>query len=86
MSAGDRVAVPTNGHRPALTDDAFDAPHHDATGSPEPGGESAEASDATHAAASSTSLPTISPGQVITGVGVLAALAVLLLGRRRGRD
>ena len=89
MSAGDRLAVPTNGHRPALHDDALDAPHHDAAGSPEQPVEPAGASDAARVAdpaASSTSLPTIRSGQVVAGVGVLAALALLLLGRRRGRD
>jgi hypothetical protein len=89
VSTGDRVAVPTNGHRPALTDDALDAPHHDGSGSPDQPGQKAEASDAAPAsdpAASSASLPTMTSGQVIAGFGLLAALALLLLGRRRGRD
>jgi hypothetical protein len=30
-------------------------------------------------------MPAVTPGQVIAGFGVLAALAVLLVGRRRGR-
>ena len=30
-SSPDRVAVPTNGHHPALKDDALDSPHHDAS-------------------------------------------------------
>lgn len=89
MSTGDRVAVPTNGHRPALTDDALDAPHHAGSGSPEQSGQTADASDAARTpdpAASSPSLPTMTSGQVIAGFGLLAALALLLLGRRRGRD
>ena len=76
MSSADRVAVPTNGHHPALTDDALDAPHHDATGSDNTPAEPAETSSA---------MPAVTPGQVIAGFGVLAALALLLLGRRRGR-
>ena len=94
MSTGDRVAVPTNGHRPALTDDALDAPHHDGSGSPDQPGQTAEASSgegsapaqAADPAAPSASLPTMTSGQVIAGFGLLAALALLLLGRRRGRD
>ena len=89
MSTGDRVAVPTNGHRPALTDDALDAPHHDGSGLAEQPGGSAEgpaAAQAADPAASSASLPTMTSGQVIAGFGLLAALALLLLGRRRGRD
>jgi len=87
VSTGDRVAVPTNGHRPALTDDPLDAPHHDGSGSPER--QTADASDTARTqdpAASSASLPTMTSGQVIAGFGLLAALALLLLGRRRGRD
>jgi hypothetical protein len=76
VSSSDRVAVPTNGHHPALTDDALDAPHHDATGSDDRPAEPAE---------TSTAMPAVTPGQVIAGFGVLAALALLLVGRRRGR-
>ena len=76
MSSADRVAVPTNGHHPALTDDALDSPHHDATGSDDRPAESAE---------TSTAMPAVTPGKVIAGFGVLAALALLFLGRRRGR-
>jgi hypothetical protein len=76
-SSADRVAVPTNGHRPALKDDALDAPHHDASPTEDqPAGPRA----------SSAASPSLTPGQVIAGFGVLAALALLLLGRRRGRD
>ena len=81
MSSADRIAVPTNGHRPALTDDALDSPHHDAT---EAGDR--PASDPRDPGTASPAMPTVTPGQVIAGVGVLAALALFLLGRRRGRD
>jgi hypothetical protein len=68
-SPADRVAVPTNGHRPALTDDALDAPSVDASGAP---------SEPTAAPG-----PTLTSGQVIAGLGVLAALILLFAGRRR---
>jgi hypothetical protein len=68
--SADRVAVPTNGHRPALSDDAVDAsPADDAADTPAP----------------PAAVASVSPGQVIAGFGILAALALLVLGRRRGR-
>ena len=79
MSPADRVAVPTNGHHPAFKDDALDAPHHDASGSSDSPSESAGTSPA------SPPMPAVTSGQVIAGLGVLAGLALLLLGRRRGR-
>ena len=66
----DRIAVPTNGHHPALTEDALDAPATDASAG---AGERA------------TAVPAVTPGQVIAGFGIIAALVVLLLGRRRNR-
>jgi hypothetical protein len=68
----DRVAVPTNGHRPALNDDAPDAPPPD--------------DPADTGARPASAVPSVSPGQVIAGFGILAALILLVLGRRRGRD
>ena len=79
MSSADRVAVPTNGHHPALKDDALDAPHHDASGSGD------TPSEPTETPSASPTMPVVTPSQVIYGFGVLAALALLLLGRRRGR-
>ena len=67
-SPADRVAVPTNGHHPALTDDALDAPDIDASEDPSERGMAA---------------PTLTPGQLIVGAGIVAALVLLLLGRRR---
>jgi hypothetical protein len=67
VTSPDRLAVPTNGHRPALTDEALDAPSVDP------------------ADADLVVTPNITPGQVIAGFGILAALLLLVLGRRRGR-
>ena len=67
MTSPDRLAVPTNGHRPALTDEALDSPSID------PADEDLVAT------------PNVTPGQVIAGFGILAALILLFLGRRRGR-
>ena len=75
-SSADRVAVPTNGHRPALQDDALESPHHDASPSEDRPSAPRPASAAT---------PSLTPNQLIAGFGIMAALALLLLGRRRGR-
>ena len=69
--ADDRVAVPTNGHHPAMSDDSLDAPSIEADFG---------AQDQLRPAATN-----VSPGQVIAGFGILAALILLILGRRRGR-
>ena len=67
MTSPDRLAVPTNGHRPALTDEALDAPSVDP------------------ADADPVGTPNVTPGQAIVGFGIVAALILLFLGRRRGR-
>jgi hypothetical protein len=67
----DRVAVPTNGHRRALTDEPFDAPSIEADfGALDP---------------PAPTVPAFTPGQLIAGFGIIAALILLILGRRRGR-
>ena len=71
MSSPDRLAVPTNGHRPALTDDSLDTPSIEADFGAED--------------RPTTTFANVSPGQVIAGFGILAALILLLLGRRRSR-
>ena len=80
--SADRVAVPTNGHRPALSDDALDAsPADDTADAPDaPAPDAADAPDGRAAA-----VPSVSPGPVIAGFAILAALVLLVLGRRRGR-
>jgi len=82
VSSGDVVAVPTNGHDPGLHDDALDSPHHDAAGSGDAPADPTETAPEMAAVA----LPTVTPAQVIAGFGVIAAVALLILGRRRGRD
>ena len=80
--SGDKVAVPTNGHRPPLTDPEADADLAEATDlgdgtpnleSPGPGRPLVVA------------IPPVSAGQLAAGLGVVAALILLALGRRRGR-
>jgi hypothetical protein len=74
----DHVAVPTNGHRKALPDG--DADLDLAETSDLGGGTPSLAFPGTR-----PPLPTVTPGQVAVGFGIIAALIVLLLGRRRGR-
>ena len=70
-SPDDRVAVPTNGHRRALTDEAFDAPSIEADfGALDP---------------PAPTVPSFTPAQLAAGFGIIAALILLILGRRRGR-
>jgi hypothetical protein len=71
VSSPDRLAVPTNGHRPALTDDPLDTPSIEADFGAED--------------RPTPTLVNVSPGQVIAGFGILAALILLFLNRRRGR-
>jgi hypothetical protein len=76
----DSVASPTNGHRPALRD-------HDVES------DLAELPDATDLGRGTPSMavptlrpaiPTVTPTQAAVGFGIIAALILLLLGRRRG--
>jgi hypothetical protein len=75
----DRVAAPTNGHHPALRDgdvatDLADAP---------------EATDLGRGApnlalpALRPAIPTVTPTQAVVGFGIIAALILVVLGRRR---
>jgi hypothetical protein len=84
--SGDRVGVPTNGHRPRLDDPAA------ALGL----GGMTDVEDATDlgagrptihvSPATGPALPTVSTGQLAAGFGILVAVALLILGRRRGRQ
>ena len=71
----DRVAVPTNGHRPAMSD-------HD-----EPGTERGAATRPTVTSdrGPRASIPSVSPAQFAAGFGIIAAVILLVLGRRRNR-
>ena len=70
----DRVDVPTNGHRPRLSDDRAH-----------------ELADATDLGASApfdvpevrAQVPNITPTQAAVGFGIVAAIILFLLGRRR---
>jgi len=69
-SSTDRIPVPTNGHRPPLSSDAVAAPTDPApTGGP--------SADELRVA--------FTPGQVAAGFGIIAALILLVVGRRRGK-
>ena len=74
----DRVAVPTNGHHPAMPDDEPTA----ALGTERGTGTTPTA---TTDRGPRASVPAVSPGQLAAGFGIIAALIVLILGRRRGR-
>ena len=78
--SGDKVAVPTNGHRPPLTDPEADADLAETTdlGAGDPNLESVGPVRPLAA-----SIPPVSSGQLAAGLGIVAALIVLVLGRRR---
>jgi hypothetical protein len=74
----DRVAIPTNGHRPRLGDDDLSGTDLD---------------DTTDLGAGTPSftlppmrpvVPNVTPTQAAVGFGIVAALILLVLGRRRG--
>lgn len=69
-SSTDRIPVPTNGHRPPLsTEPPAAAPEPGSTGGP----------------SASELRVAFTPGQVAAGFGIIAALILLVLGRRRGK-
>jgi hypothetical protein len=73
----DRVTVPTNGHRPALSDADREV-------------DLAETTDLGRGSPSLVlptlrpTVPAVSPAQAAVGFGIIAALILLLVGRRRG--
>ena len=83
--SGDRVAVPTNGHHPALSEHEIDAvgadPDVDATAATDPGAGPPAVEDR----GARSPVPVVTPGQLAAGFGIIAALILLVLGRRRGR-
>ncbi len=74
----DRVAAPSNGHQPALSPDDAQATN-DVTdlGSGRP---------SLVLPTIRSSVPVVTPTQAVVGFGIIAALILLLLGRRRGRS
>ena len=66
----DRVAAPTNGHRPAMTHPEVDT--HLVESTEVARGEPASA------------VPSVSPVQLAAGFGIVVAVILFLLGRRRG--
>jgi hypothetical protein len=75
----DRVAAPSNGHEPALSPDDARATTAEATdlGSGRP---------SLVLPAIRPTVPSVTPTQAVVGFGIIAALILLLLGRRRGRS
>ncbi len=82
----DRIAVPTNGHRPPLSteapaaaalDPALTAPALTAPAATAPAPAGGLSTDELRVA--------FTPGQVAAGFGIIAALILLVVGRRRGR-
>jgi hypothetical protein len=75
----DRVAAPTNGHHPALGEDEvhsdLDLPEATDLGRGTPSMKTATLRP---------TVPTVTPTQAAVGFGIIAALILLLLGRRRG--
>ncbi len=78
----DRVAVPTNGHHPAQSADAGETTtaRVDASAA----GEADAASGPPAQVVDRPTVSTVTPGQMAAGFGIIAALIVLLVGRRRG--
>ena len=78
----DRVAVPTNGHRPAMTD------HEEPLDPAAPAGTERGAASpptVTSDRGPRASVPSLSPAQFAAGFGIIAAVILLVLGRRRSR-
>jgi hypothetical protein len=76
----DRVAAPTNGHHPALRDgdvatDLEDLPEATDLGRGTP---------TMALPAQRPAIPSVTPTQAVVGFGIIAALILLVLGRRRG--
>jgi hypothetical protein len=85
--SGDRVAVPTNGHHPAMSehpDDAVAGTDSDVDENPSVAADFGAGATVAERGARST-VPTVTPAQLAAGFGIIAALILLVLGRRRGR-
>jgi hypothetical protein len=85
--SGDRVAVPTNGHHPAMSEhpaDAVAGTDADVDDTPSVAADFGAAATVDDRRARST-VPAVSPVQLAAGFGLIAALILLVLGRRRSR-
>ena len=80
--SGDRVAVPTNGHHPPLSEHPTDPVGADPdVAATDPGAGPPAVEDR----GARSPVPVITPGQLAAGFGIIAALILLVVGRRRGR-
>ena len=80
--SGDQVAVPTNGHRPPLTDPEVDTHLAEAT---EIDDEPEWLEPAASRIGVAVSPPSVSPGKLAVGLGMVAGIILIALGRRRPR-
>jgi hypothetical protein len=74
----DRIAVPTNGHHPRLHEGDLIEPELD------PPTDLGAGSPSFTLPAIRPTVPNVTPTQAAVGFGIVAALILLLLGRRRG--
>ena len=85
--ADDRIPVPTNGHHPPLPDAATPEAATPETAAPTRS-PSASSAATTPTVDETTGRPAIevnvTPTQLAVGFGILAGLALIVLGRRRG--
>ena len=75
----DRVAAPTNGHQPALRagDVGADLEDPEAT-------DLGRGTPTMELAPQRPTIPNVTPTQAVVGFGIIAALILVVLGRRRG--
>jgi hypothetical protein len=76
----DRVASPTNGHHPALRDGDVETGLADLPETTDLG----RGSPSMALPSLPPSIPSVTPTQAAVGFGIIAALILLVLGRRRG--
>ena len=85
----DRVAVPTNGHQPTQSTDPDGIIAGSPATDPPRSARSAAEVDARPALPTQVvdrrAASTVTPGQLAAGFGIIAALIVLAIRRRRGR-